>query len=130
MVRRSGHASLWDDIWLNESFAQWLGSKVGDAWRPELGISVEQLSNTLAAMDTDALSIGRAIHQSIEDNRQIMSSFDEITYQKGAGVLGMIESYLGEDRFRRGVQLHLQRHPHGTATAEDFFSAMAEAAGA
>lgn len=119
----------WDDFWLNESFAQWLGSKIGDAWRPELGMSVEQLANTLEAMDTDSLSIGRAIHQPIEDSRQIMSSFDEITYQKGAGVLGMIESYLGEDRFRRGVRLHLQRHPHGTATAEDFFSAMSEAAG-
>jgi aminopeptidase N len=41
----------------------------------------------------------------------------------------MIESYLGEDRFRRGVQLHLRRHLHGTATAEDFFSAMVEATG-
>jgi aminopeptidase N len=92
-------------------------------------MSVEQLANTLDAMDTDALSIGRAIHQPIEDSRQIMSSFDEITYQKGAGVLGMIESYLGEERFRRGVRLHLQRHLHGTATAEDFFSAMSEAAG-
>lgn len=118
----------WDDIWLNESFAQWLGSKISDAWRPGLGISVEQLADTLEAMDTDALSIGRAVHQPVEDNRQIMSTFDEITYSKGAGVLGMIESYLGEDRFRQGVHLHLRRHLHGTATAEDFFSAMAEAA--
>src|SRR5438445_12330777 len=41
----------------------------------------------------------------------------------------MFESYLGEARFRRGVRLHLRRHPHGSATADDFFAAMADAAG-
>ena len=118
----------WDDLWLNESFAQWLGSKISDAWRPGLGIGVDQLARTLQAMDTDSLRAGRAIHQAIDENRQIMSAFDDITYQKGAGVLGMVESYLGEERFRRGVRMHLERHPHGTATAADFFAAMAAAA--
>jgi len=118
----------WDDLWLNESFAQWLGSKISDAWRPGLGIGVDQLAGTLQAMDTDSLRAGRAIHQAIDENRQIMTAFDDITYQKGAGVLGMVESYLGEERFRRGVRTHLERHPHGTATAADFFAAMAAAA--
>ena len=119
----------WDDIWLNESFAQWLGSKISDRWRPGFGTRADQLAATFKAMDTDALRVGRPMHQPIDDNRQIIGTFDEITYQKGAGVLAMFESYLGEARFRRGVQLHLRRHAHGSATADDFFAAMAEAAG-
>jgi hypothetical protein len=119
----------WDDIWLNESFAEWLGSKIADRWQPGLGIDREQLDQTLTAMSTDALSAGRPVRQPITDNAQIGTTFDEITYQKGAGVIGMVESYLGPERFRRGVQLHLARHPHGVATADEFFAAMADASG-
>jgi len=119
----------WDDIWLNESFAEWMGVKIASAWRPDLQIDVDQLTQTLAAMNTDALRVGRPIHQPIDTNAQISGGFDEITYQKGAGVLGMIESYLGEERFRQGVRLHLQRHAYGTATAAQFFAAMADASG-
>ena len=119
----------WDDIWLNESFAEWMGSKIGDQWRPQLGIQQEQLGATLAAMNTDALSAGRPIHQLVTTNTQIATTFDDITYQKGAGVIGMVESYLGEERFQRGVRLHLSRHAYGTATAAEFFRSMAEGSG-
>ncbi|HTD11878.1 MAG TPA: M1 family aminopeptidase [Steroidobacteraceae bacterium] len=119
----------WDDIWLNESFAEWMGVKISDAWRPDLGIHADQMRQTLKAMDTDALRAGRQIHQPIRSNAQISGGFDNITYQKGAGVLGMIESYLGEERFRKGVRLHLQRHAYSVATAAEFFAAMAEGSG-
>jgi aminopeptidase N len=119
----------WDDLWLNESFAEWMGSKIADQWRPKLGVEQEQLDGTLRAMDTDALRAGRPIHQPIASNLQISTAFDEITYQKGAGVIGMVESYLGAERFQRGVRLHLTRHAYGTATAAEFFRAMAEGGG-
>ena len=119
----------WDDTWLNESFATWMGTKISDAWQPGIGIDRQMLEQTLAAMSTDALSSGRPVHEAITDNSQIGTTFDEITYQKGAGVVGMIESFVGADRFRRGVQLHLRRHAYGNATATEFFAAMAEAAG-
>ena len=120
----------WDDIWLNESFAEWMGSKIGEQWRPGLGIAKEQLVATQAAMNTDALRVGRPVHQAITRNAQIDTTFDSITYEKGAGVIGMVESYLGEEAFQRGVRLHLQKHVDGTATARDFFAAIAEAGGA
>jgi aminopeptidase N len=119
----------WDDIWLNESFAEWMGVKIAEAWRPDLGIHADQMSQTLRAMNTDALRAGRQIHQPIETNAEISTGFDNITYQKGAGVLEMIESYLGEERFQKGVRLHLNRHAYGVATAADFFAAMAEGSG-
>ncbi|MBS0396174.1 MAG: M1 family metallopeptidase, partial [Proteobacteria bacterium] len=119
----------WDDTWLNESFAEWMGSRVANAWRPDLGVPQEQLAATLGAMATDALKAGRPIHQPVPDNRSIGPAFDEITYEKGAGVIGMVESYLGPEAFQRGVRLHLARHRHGTATAAEFFQAMADGSG-
>ena len=119
----------WDDIWLNEAFAEWMGSKIADEWRPQLGVEQEQLGDTLDAMRTDALRAGRPIRQQVTRNDQISATFDNITYNKGAGVIGMVESYLGVERFQRGVRLHLSRHAYGTATAKEFFAAMAEGSG-
>jgi aminopeptidase N len=119
----------WDDIWLNESFAEWMGVKVAAQWDPQLGSEVGLTASALDTMTTDSLLAGRPIRQTVTDNTQIASTFDSITYLKGAGVLAMFESYLGEDTFRKGVRLHLGRHLHGNATADDFFGAIAEASG-
>jgi aminopeptidase N len=119
----------WTDIWLNESFAEWMGKKVGDQWRPELGIAASELTDTFGAMNTDALGHGRPIRQPITENKQIASAFDSITYQKGAQVLSMFESYLGPEKFAEGVHRHLERYRHGNATADDFFRSLGEAAG-
>lgn len=119
----------WTDIWLNESFAEWMGKKIAQQWRPELGIGASELADAFNAMDTDSLGHGRPIRQVISENRQIASAFDSITYEKGAQVLSMFESYLGADVFARGVRLHLSRYPNGNATADDFFRSLGEAAG-
>jgi aminopeptidase N len=119
----------WTDIWLNESFAEWMGKKVGNQWRPDLGIAASELEEAFGAMDTDSLGRGRPIRQPITENRQIASAFDSITYQKGAQVLSMFESYLGPEKFAQGVHRHLQRYRHGNATADDFFRSIGEAAG-
>jgi aminopeptidase N len=119
----------WTDIWLNESFAEWMGKKISHQWRPELGIAASELKYAFEAMDTDSLSEGRPIRQPILENRQIVSAFDSITYEKGAQVVSMFESYLGAEKFAKGVHQHLQRYRHGNATAEDFFRSLGGAAG-
>jgi aminopeptidase N len=118
----------WTDIWLNESFAEWMGNKVSSQWRPDLDIPAVQLAEAFSAMESDALGHGRPIHQEITDSREIASAFDEITYLKGAQVLSMFESYLGPEKFREGVQLHLARYAYGNATADDFFQSLATSA--
>lgn len=118
----------WDDIWLNESFANWMGYRIGNEWRPELNISVGALAEGFAAMNTDALEVGRPIHQKITQNNQIDSAFDNITYGKGGQVVAMIAAYLGDEKFREGVRLHVRRHMYGNATSEQFFAALADAA--
>ncbi|HVF16669.1 MAG TPA: M1 family aminopeptidase, partial [Steroidobacteraceae bacterium] len=117
----------WDDIWLNESFANWMGYRIGNEWRPELNIGVNAIQEALVAMNTDALIAGRPIHQKIMTNGEIDSAFDKITYGKGGQVVAMIASYLGDEKFKNGVRLHLERHPYGNATSDEFFTALADA---
>jgi hypothetical protein len=119
----------WEDIWLNESFADWMGLKIAHQLRPDLIPDTTLTQDALAAMTVDSQSAGRPVRQPIDDNMKIASTFDSITYQKGGGVLSMIESYSGPEAFRRGVQRHLRQHPNATATSDEFFAAMAAAAG-
>ena len=118
----------WDDLWLNESFANWMGFRIGAEWRPELNIASNAAVDALSSMDVDALLVGRPIRQPITTNGEIDSAFDGITYGKGGQVIAMIADYLGDERFRDGVRLHLARRPYGTATASDFFAALADSA--
>jgi len=119
----------WDDIWLNESFANWMGYRIGNEWRPDLMLGAAALIDGFSAMDIDALRAGRPIHQPIATNGEIDSAFDDVTYGKGGHVVAMIADYLGDARFQAGVRLHMQRHAHGTATTEQFFASLADAAG-
>ena len=119
----------WDDIWLNESFASWMGEKVSERFRPDWGIPTQRVAARSGALESDVLASARRIRQPIESKDDITNAFDGITYAKGQAVLEMVEAWLGEDVFRRGVQAHLQRHAWGNATASDFLSALSSAAG-
>ncbi|MFM5884304.1 MAG: M1 family metallopeptidase [Novosphingobium sp.] len=119
----------WDDIWLNESFANWMGYRIGGEWRPDLNIGAGALAEGFGAMNTDALLAGRPIHQPIPTNAQIDEAFDTITYGKGGHVVAMIAGYMGDTRFRDGVRRYMAAHKYGNATSKDFFAAMADAAG-
>lgn len=118
----------WTDIWLNESFAEWMGKKIAHEWRPDLGIAAQELGEAFYAMDLDSLGRGRPIRQEITENAEVASAFDGITYQKGAQVVSMIENFVGPEAFRDGVRLHLNRYAFGNASAEQFFASVGEAA--
>jgi alanyl aminopeptidase len=116
----------WNDIWLNEAFASWMQAKVAQAYWPEGEFDRTTLNRALGAMANDSLASAREIREPIDNNNKIDGAFDGITYRKGAGVLAMLERYVGEDRFQVGVRLHMDRHSDGTATAEDFMASLAE----
>jgi aminopeptidase N len=118
----------WDDLWLNESFANWMGYRIGNEWRPDLNIGVSAIEEAFDAMQIDALGAGRPIHQRITKDVDIDAAFDQITYGKGGQVVGMIAAYLGEEKFRDGVRLHMRRYHHGNATTDQFFDSLASAA--
>ncbi|RLA26666.1 MAG: M1 family peptidase, partial [Gammaproteobacteria bacterium] len=119
----------WDDVWLNESFATWMGNKAAHAWRPEYQLDMVSLERTLAAMNLDSRIAARQIRQPVEKNLDIASSFDSITYRKGGGVLSMFESYLGEEGFRNGLRTHMRRFEYSVADVEDFMTSLAEGSG-
>ena len=116
----------WNDIWLNESFATWIMNKAADGYWPEGEFDRQTLKGALGAMSNDSLAAARQIREPIDHNDKIIGAFDGITYQKGGGVLAMLERYVGEGRFQAGVRLHMDRHQDGTATAEDFIASVAE----
>lgn len=119
----------WDDIWLNESFANWMGYRIGHEWRPDLNIGAGALAEGFDSMRTDELVAGRPIRQPIERNAQIDEAFDGITYGKGGHVVAMTAGFMGDSKFRDGVRRYMRAHRYGSATSADFFGAMAEASG-
>ncbi|PVX31211.1 M1 family metallopeptidase [Sphingomonas pokkalii] len=118
----------WDDIWLNESFANWMGYRIGNEWRPDLEMGVNAIEEAFEAMAVDSLASGRPIHAPILRDGDIDAAFDQITYGKGGQVVAMIADYMGDERFRDGVRLHMQRHAYGNATTDQFFASLADAA--
>jgi alanyl aminopeptidase len=116
----------WNDIWLNEAFASWIMFKAADAYWPDGEFDRETQKRALNAMGNDSLAAARQIREPVDHNHSISDAFDSITYQKGGGVLAMLERYVGEDAFQAGVRLHMKRHADKTATAEDFIASVAE----
>lgn len=119
----------WDDIWLNEAFATWMGLKIGGATQPSFNFQNRTQSGAQFAMELDSLPSARKIRNEVNDKNEIIGAFDSITYRKGGGVLMMFERYLGEEKFREGVRLFMRRHAYGNASAKDFLRALSDAAG-
>ena len=116
----------WDDVWLNEGFATWMSSKPIEAWKPEWNFNLDDVTDTSNTLNADSLANTRPIHQAADTPAQIQELFDGIAYGKAASVLRMLESYLGEESFRAGVNAYLQQHQYANATADDFWDAQAK----
>ena len=119
----------WDDIWLNEAFATWMGTRAVIAVHPEYEAELGALSATQGAMEIDSRSSARKIRQPIESDHDIENAFDAITYSKGGAVLSMFERYLGAEKFQAGLRLYMERFRFGNATARDLVRALSEVSG-
>jgi alanyl aminopeptidase len=122
--------AFWDDIWLNEGFANWIEYKITSQLEPAWRDDQADLDVRNRALASDALVTARQIRQPIAGTDDILTAFDRITYDKGASVLNMFEHYVGADVFQRGVREHLAARAWGNATSADFIAAIAKAAGA
>jgi alanyl aminopeptidase len=119
----------WDDTWLNESFANWMENKASSAVLPQEEFDRETLNSGIDVMDLDELPSARQIHQPVNGPDDIDNAFDRITYDKGASVLAMFESYVGEDAWRAGIHTYLTKFASGNASAQDFIGTIASATG-
>lgn len=116
----------WDDIWLNESFANWMEAKASAAVMPKGEFGRETLNNGLGVMSVDELPSARRIHNPVKGPGDIANIFDGITYDKGAAVLSMFEHYVGEAAWQKGIQVYLNKFAGGNATAKQFIQTIAD----
>jgi aminopeptidase N len=116
----------WDNLWLNEGFASWMGTKCSDHFNPQWHIWLRSNADKEGAMTTDALSATHPIQQPVKTESEAASAFDEITYQKGQSFLRMLESYLGEEDFRAGIRSYIQAHRLSNSTTADLWNALAQ----
>jgi puromycin-sensitive aminopeptidase len=119
----------WDDLWLNESFATWLACKIVDDWRPEWQSWVEFALDKQVPLGVDSLQATRPISSKVRTAAEAEEMFDALTYEKGASVLRMLEQFLGEEIFRRGIRDYIAAHLYGNAPSSDLWQALEKASG-
>jgi aminopeptidase N len=129
----------WDNLWLNEGFASWMGSKCTDRFNPEWN---EWLRRNVSrdpsrrigfpkdvAMQADARSTTHSVQQPIKTEAEANSAFDEITYRKGQSIIRMLESFLGDEVFRDGIRKYIAAHKYSNTTTADLWEALTEVSG-
>lgn len=120
----------WTDLWLNEGFASWIGYLALDHLFPEWNMWTQFVATDMAeALRLDALVNSHPIEVPVTTPAQISETFDAISYSKGASVIRMLHAYLGEEAFRKGLQIYLARFQYGNASTDDLWAALAEASG-
>lgn len=113
----------WDNLWLNEGFATWMSSKAVTALHPDWQYSVDNAASLDGTLDLDSQPTTHAIRAKADTPSEIAELFDGIAYGKAGAMLAMVENYVGEEIFRKGVHNYLAAHLYGNATAEDFWRA-------
>ncbi|MGW7208028.1 aminopeptidase N [Streptomyces sp. NPDC054837] len=119
----------WDDIWLNESFAEYMGyqtcaeaTRFADTWtdfgvaRKAWGYEADQRPSTHPVAPDPEL---------VPDTASAMLNFDGISYAKGASALRQLVAWLGEKDFLAGINTHFARHKFANATLADFIDSLA-----
>jgi alanyl aminopeptidase len=119
----------WDDLWLNEGFATWMATKIVMTTAPEFHADLDALVGRNEAMQADGLAAARAVRQPITDGGDVVNAFDDITYDKGAAILGMLEAWVGEEQFRAGVRAYITAHAWRSARTDDLLAALERATG-
>ena len=120
----------WDDLWLNESFAEYMGylgvaeaTRFQSAW-------IEFADATKAAARTqDQLPTTHPIVADIPDVASVSLNLDRITYNKGAAALTQLGAWVGEDAFFKGVDEYFTAHAYGNTELKDFLAALEHASG-
>ncbi len=120
----------WNDLWLNESFATWIEYKAVDRFFPEWESWKQFLDEvTEGALGLDSMKSSHPIEADVRKPQEISEIFDLISYSKGGSVIRMLEDFMGEETFRKGLELYMKRHKYGNATTEDLWAALRKASG-
>jgi alanyl aminopeptidase len=118
----------WDDLWLNESFAQWLGGRMAAKHHPEQRRSVENAVRRHQTLVSEGRATARPLRTDV-DPAAVFETANFAVYSKGEALLTAIEAWMGPETFQDGVQNYIQANLGGNATAEVLFAALSEASG-
>ncbi|KAK6205166.1 arginine/alanine aminopeptidase [Scheffersomyces amazonensis] len=117
----------WDELWLNEGFATWVGYVAVDYLFPEWDSFSIFVSDSLQqALALDGLRNSHPIEVPVIDALDIDQVFDAISYLKGASTILMISNYLGTELFLKGVALYLNKNKFSNATSHDLWDSIGE----
>ena len=117
----------WDDLWLNEGYASFVEFLSVDYLFPEYDIWTQFVTDTyMKALELDALQNTHPIQVPINHPSEIDEIFDEISYNKAASIIRMLHSYIGDDHFKNGMNLYLNRFSYSNAQTEDLWMALEE----
>ena len=114
----------WEGVWLNEAFATFMELLVTDDFDPRWDVWANFGVARAAALAADSLRSSRAIEYPVGRPEEAEDMFDVITYDKGGSVLRMIERYLGDDTFRRGLNFYLDKHRFANTSTTDLWDAL------
>ncbi len=123
----------WEDTWLQESFADYMGYRVARDGAGHAGTLVaHEIGRKPAAHEADERPSTHPVAplaQDVPDVDSAFTNFDAISYAKGNSVLRQLATWLGDDEFLAGLNLHLTRRRFGNATFDDFVAALDECSG-
>ncbi|XP_012260332.2 puromycin-sensitive aminopeptidase isoform X1 [Athalia rosae] len=118
----------WTHLWLNEGYASFVEFLCVAHIFPEYDIWTQFVTDTyIKALELDGLKNSHPIEVPVGHPSEIDEIFDDISYNKGASVIRMLHSYIGDEDFRKGMSLYLKRHSYSNALTEDLWAALEEA---
>ncbi|EDW72803.2 uncharacterized protein Dwil_GK16986 [Drosophila willistoni] len=118
----------WTHLWLNEGYASFVEFLCVQHLFPEYDIWTQFVTDMYTrALELDSLKNSHAIEVPVGHPSEIDEIFDEISYNKGASVIRMLHDYIGEDDFRKGMNLYLTKHQYSNTCTEDLWHALQEA---
>jgi aminopeptidase N len=119
----------WDDLWLNEGFASWMESRMTERLHPEWQTALSIVGVHERAMRRDAVATTHPVVQHVATVEQASQAFDDITYMKGESVIRMLENYVGETAWKKGVRAYMKQHKYGNTVSNDLWTSIEKAAG-
>ena len=120
----------WNDIWLNESFAEFMAYKATAELFPEFHMDLEFLFDTIdVGLNSDDIKSTHPIEAVVRDPMDMDRAFDNISYRKGGSVLSMMEDYVGKEKFRKGLHKYLKKHMYSNTVRDDLWDAIGSVAG-
>ena len=121
----------WDDLWLNESFANMMEYVSIDAIEPSWNIFEDfQTTGVPLALQRDATDGVQSVHVAVNHPDEINTLFDPaIVYAKGSRLMHMLRRWLGDDDFRAGLKIYFEKHQYSNTIGHDLWDALSEASG-